>query len=144
MCKIISELVNDKYCEKKSWKICPSPRYVFLFCSSVSMYKPKLMLPDNMIGNQVSIYKETVWETEVFILKPLKQAACLQLWSKHSTASWGAFTLGCQLCEYRDRTGWWHNEGLSTTQKGVRLRFLGQLIQLWELEFHIIVLFILP
>lgn len=37
----------------------------------------KFILPNNMVQNQVNIYKETVCETEVFIVKPLKLAALL-------------------------------------------------------------------
>lgn len=39
----------------------------------------KLILPNNVVENKVNIYKETVCETEVFIVKLLKQAACLWL-----------------------------------------------------------------
>lgn len=36
-----------------------------------------LVSPNNMVENQVNICKETVCETEGFIVKPLKQAAHL-------------------------------------------------------------------
>jgi len=46
------------------------------------------VLLDNTLQNQVNTSKEMVCETEGLIVKPIRQATQLWLWSKHSTASW--------------------------------------------------------